>query len=107
MRAACTAQPNTEAQGTQRLKYPAPAACPNAAAMLFTAAKVSQFALLPQGQPERLQRVQSMVNSMDEEGFGNCTNHYECMAACPKGIDVEHIARMNRDYLRASLTAKE
>ena len=83
------------------------AACPNASAMLFTAAKVSQFALLPQGQPERLQRVQSMVNSMDEEGFGNCTNHYECMAACPKGIDVEHIARMNRDYLRASLTAKE
>lgn len=83
------------------------AACPNAAAMLFTAAKVSQLALLPQGQPERMQRVQSMVNQMDAEGFGNCTNHYECMAACPKGIDVEHIARMNRDYLRASLTARE
>jgi succinate dehydrogenase / fumarate reductase iron-sulfur subunit len=83
------------------------AACPNAAAMLFTAAKVSQYALLPQGQPERMQRVQSMVNQMDDEGFGNCTNHYECMAACPKGIDVEHIARMNRDYLKATLTAKE
>lgn len=83
------------------------AACPNASAMLFTSAKVSQFAVLPQGQPERLQRVQRMVESMDAEGFGNCTNHYECMAACPKGIDVEHIARMNRDYLRATLAAPE
>ncbi len=83
------------------------AACPNASAMLFTSAKVSQFAVLPQGQPERLQRVQRMVESMDAEGFGNCTNHFECMAACPKGINVEHIARMNRDYVRATLTAPE
>ena len=83
------------------------AACPNAAAMLFTAAKVSQFAVLPQGQPERLQRVQGMVEAMDAEGFGNCTNHYECMAACPKGIDVEHIARMNRDYIKATLANPE
>ena len=78
------------------------AACPNAAAMLFTAAKVSQFAVLPQGQPERLQRVQSMVDTMDAEGFGNCTNHYECMAACPKEIDAEFISAMNRKYMQAT-----
>lgn len=83
------------------------AACPNASAMLFTAAKVSQFALLPQGQPERLERVQQMVGAMDKEGFGNCTNHFECMGACPKGIDVEHIARMNRDFVKATLSAPE
>jgi len=74
------------------------AACPNASAMLFTAAKVSHLGHLPQGQPEREIRVLSMVRQMDEEGFGGCTNHYECEAACPKEISVDHIARMNRDY---------
>jgi succinate dehydrogenase / fumarate reductase, iron-sulfur subunit len=83
------------------------AACPNAAAMLFTAAKVSQLALLPQGQAERDARAVAMVDQMDEEGFGACTNHYECMAACPKGITVENIARMNRDHLRASFTKRD
>jgi succinate dehydrogenase / fumarate reductase iron-sulfur subunit len=80
------------------------AACPNAAAMLFTAAKVSQLALLPQGQPERDTRARAMVAQMDKEGFGGCTNHFECMAACPKGISVDFIARLNAEYLRASLT---
>jgi succinate dehydrogenase / fumarate reductase iron-sulfur subunit len=80
------------------------AACPNASAMLFTSAKVSQLALLPQGQPERYDRVRKMVAQMDAEGFGHCTNHGECEAACPKEISVEFIARMNRDYVRASLT---
>jgi succinate dehydrogenase / fumarate reductase iron-sulfur subunit len=79
------------------------AACPNASAMLFTAAKVSHLALLPQGQPERGERARRMVAQMDEEGFGGCTNHGECEAACPKGIQVDHIARLNRDYLKASL----
>lgn len=83
------------------------AACPNAAAMLFTSAKVSQLALLPQGQPERNARVLDMVGAMDDEGFGNCTNEYECMAACPKGIDVSNIARLNREYLRASFVGHE
>ena len=78
------------------------AACPNASAMLFTGAKISQLALLPQGGPERTRRVQAMVATMDREGFGNCTNEYECMAACPKGIDISNIARMNREFLRAS-----
>ncbi|MBI5093094.1 MAG: succinate dehydrogenase/fumarate reductase iron-sulfur subunit [Candidatus Hydrogenedentes bacterium] len=81
------------------------AACPNASAMLFVSAKVSQFALLPQGQPERRSRVLKMVTQMDNEGFGNCSNHYECEAACPKGISVSNIARMNRDYLCAGLTS--
>jgi succinate dehydrogenase / fumarate reductase iron-sulfur subunit len=81
------------------------AACPNASAMLFVAAKVSHLALLPQGQPERWDRVRKMVTQMDAEGFGNCTNHGECQSVCPKGIDVSHIARLNRDYLKASLTA--
>jgi succinate dehydrogenase / fumarate reductase iron-sulfur subunit len=80
------------------------AACPNAAAMLFTAAKVSQLALLPQGQPERVTRARAMVAQMDAEGFGSCTNHFECMAACPKGISVDFIARLNSEYLRASAT---
>ncbi|OGU12554.1 MAG: hypothetical protein A2X61_06700 [Ignavibacteria bacterium GWB2_35_12] len=75
------------------------AACPNAAAMLFVSAKVSQFALLPQGQPERKRRVLAMVNQMEKEGFGACTNFYECEAACPKQISVRFIAMMNRDYL--------
>ncbi|NBV41637.1 succinate dehydrogenase/fumarate reductase iron-sulfur subunit [bacterium] len=79
------------------------AACPNASAMLFVSAKVSHFALLPQGQPERKMRVQRMVAQMDKEGFGNCSNEYECEAACPKGISVSNIARMNRDYLGASI----
>jgi len=79
------------------------AACPNASAMLFTAAKVSHLGLLPQGQPERESRVLGMVAQMDAEGFGTCTNHYECEAACPKSISVEFIARMNRDYIKASL----
>jgi len=83
------------------------AACPNASAMLFTAAKVSQLALLPQGQPERWLRVRRMVAAMDEAGFGACTNHGECEAACPKGIKLDVIARMNRDYLKASLMGAE
>lgn len=80
------------------------AACPNGSAMLFTAAKVAHLALLPQGQPERLQRVLSMVEQMDREGFGNCTNHGACEAACPKGISLDWIALLNRDYLRAALS---
>lgn len=78
------------------------AACKNASAMLFVAAKVSQFSLLPQGQPERDSRVLNMVATMDELGFGNCTNQYECSAACPKLISHDFIARMNRDYIKAS-----
>jgi len=83
------------------------AACKNASAMLFVSAKVSQFALLPQGRPERSQRVQAMVARMDEEGFGGCTNTNECEAACPAGISVSNIARLNREYLRATLTAAD
>jgi succinate dehydrogenase / fumarate reductase, iron-sulfur subunit len=79
------------------------AACPNASAMLLTAAKVSHLGLLPQGQPERWTRASAMVTAMDAEGFGGCTNHGECEAACPKAISVDWIARLNRDYLRASL----
>ena len=78
------------------------AACPNAAAMLFTAAKVAHLGLLPQGQPERYPRVLSMVARMEQEGFGSCTNIGECEAACPKGISLDFIARMNRDYIRAN-----
>lgn len=81
------------------------AACKNASAMLFVAAKVSQLGLLPQGQPERDRRVLAMVNTMDEMGFGSCTNQYECSAACPKLISHDFIGRMNRDYLKASLRA--
>ena len=79
------------------------AACKNSSAMLFVGAKVSQFALLPQGQPERYDRVSNMVKVMDEEGFGSCTNTYACEAECPKGISVSNIARMNRDFLKASI----
>jgi succinate dehydrogenase / fumarate reductase iron-sulfur subunit len=82
------------------------AACPNASAMLFTAAKVAHLGLLPQGQPERLMRVRRMVAQMDAEGFGTCTNHYECEAACPKEISVDFIARLNRDFFRASLRGR-
>jgi len=78
------------------------AACPNASAMLFVAAKISHLASLPQGQAEKQQRVLKMVEAMDAEGFGNCTNHYECMAACPKSIHVKFIAKMNREYLAAA-----
>jgi succinate dehydrogenase / fumarate reductase iron-sulfur subunit len=83
------------------------AACPNASAMLFTSAKVMHLGLLPQGQAERSQRVLNMVSTMDEEGFGGCTNHYECEAACPKGISVEYIAKMNKDLIRASVARRD
>lgn len=78
------------------------AACKNASAMLFVGAKVSQFASLPQGQQEKVRRVKAMVARMDQEGFGNCTNYYECEAVCPKEIKVEVIAKMNREFLVAS-----
>jgi succinate dehydrogenase / fumarate reductase iron-sulfur subunit len=83
------------------------AACPNASAMLFVAAKVTQLSLLPQGQPERSQRVISMVEAMDREGFGNCSNHYECARACPKSIPVSFIARLNREFIHAGLFGDE
>jgi succinate dehydrogenase / fumarate reductase iron-sulfur subunit len=83
------------------------AACKNSSAMLFVSAKVSQLALLPQGQVEKQQRVLNMVHQMDEEGFGNCTNTGACEAECPKSISLENIARMNREYLSASATAKK
>lgn len=79
------------------------AACKNASAMLFTSAKVSQFALLPQGQVEATNRVLNMVEQMDKEGFGNCTNTGACEVECPKGISLENIARMNREYLMAGV----
>lgn len=79
------------------------AACKNASAMLFTSAKVSQFALLPQGEVEADRRVLAMVEQMDKEGFGNCTNTGACEIECPKGISLENIARMNREYLKASV----
>ncbi|MCZ6821056.1 MAG: succinate dehydrogenase/fumarate reductase iron-sulfur subunit [Calditrichaeota bacterium] len=82
------------------------AACPNASASLFTAAKISQFALLPQGHPERAQRVLRMVEQMDAEGFGDCSNHAECEAVCPKEISISHIARMKREYLKAVFTSQ-
>ena len=71
--------------------------------MLFVSAKVSHLGHLPQGQPERNKRVLGMVRQMDSEGFGNCTNQYECEAVCPKEISVDHIARMNRDFAKAVL----
>jgi len=83
------------------------AACPNASASLFTAAKIGHLAMLPQGQAERSTRAMRMVLHMDAEGFGGCSNHYECEAACPKGITVEWIARMNRDYVKSSLVGRE
>ena len=83
------------------------AACKNASAMLFVSAKVSQLAILPQGQPERSERVVSMVTQMDDEGFGSCTNTSECEAACPAEISVSNIARLNREFLRASLCGRE
>tara|TARA_B100000963_G_scaffold155732_1_gene135590 strand:- start:605 stop:1090 length:486 start_codon:yes stop_codon:yes gene_type:complete len=79
------------------------ASCKNSSAMLFTSAKVSQFSLLPQGQVERESRVLNMVNQMDLEGFGACTNTGACEAQCPKGISVKNIARMNREYIMANV----
>ncbi|MCX6129354.1 MAG: succinate dehydrogenase/fumarate reductase iron-sulfur subunit [Proteobacteria bacterium] len=83
------------------------ASCKNASAMLFVGAKVSHLANLPQGQPERMRRVLNMVEHMDAEGFGNCSNQFECEAACPKQISVKFIGQMNRDYLKASLTHED
>jgi len=82
------------------------AACKNASAMLFVSAKVSHLALLPQGAPERKQRVSGMIAQMDKEGFGSCTNTYACEAECPKEISVMNIARLNREYLHANLAGK-
>jgi succinate dehydrogenase / fumarate reductase iron-sulfur subunit len=81
------------------------AACKNASAMLFVSAKISQLALLPQGQAERQSRVENMVAQMDDEGFGSCTNTGDCEAQCPKEISLTHIARMNREYISAKLTS--
>jgi succinate dehydrogenase / fumarate reductase iron-sulfur subunit len=83
------------------------AACKNASAMLFVSAKISQLALLPQGQPERDERVINMVSQMDAEGFGSCTNTGACEAECPKGISLTNIARMNRDFYAAQLTRQK
>ena len=80
------------------------ASCKNASAMLFVSAKISQFALLPQGQVEAGERAQNMVKQMDEEGFGNCTNTGACEVECPKGISLDNIARMNREYLKGSVS---
>ncbi|OIO03846.1 MAG: succinate dehydrogenase [Elusimicrobia bacterium CG_4_10_14_0_2_um_filter_56_8] len=80
--------------------------CPNGAAMLFTGAKISQLALLPQGGPERAKRALGMVEAMDRQGFGNCSNEYECEAVCPKDIKVANIARMNREFLLAGLISE-
>jgi len=79
------------------------AACPNSSAMLFVAAKVSHLALLPQGKIERKERVLKMIEQMDKEGFGNCSNNYACEAECPKKISVTHIARLNREFIRAEI----
>jgi succinate dehydrogenase / fumarate reductase iron-sulfur subunit len=81
------------------------AACPNASASLFVSAKIAHLGALPQGQPERADRVRKMIAVHDHEGFGGCSNHRECEAACPKEISIEFIARMNRDYIQASVTA--
>jgi len=83
------------------------AACPNASAMLFVAAKTAQLALLPQGQPERLKRSIHMVEAMDREGFGNCSNHYECEAVCPKEISIQFIAELDRDFFKAAIVSRE
>ena len=83
------------------------AACPNASASLFTSAKLSHLALLPQGQPERFRRTLSMVAQMEDEEFGACTFHGECQEACPKEISIDNIVRMNRDYIKANVTKRE
>lgn len=77
------------------------ASCPNSSAMLFTSAKVAQLAALPQGKGEAKARVKEMTEALLDEGFGNCTNHYECQEACPKGINVKFIARLNREYVKS------
>ncbi len=82
------------------------AACPNASAMLFTAAKITHLGMLPQGQPERASRVVKMVNQHDEEGFGGCTNIGECAAVCPKGIPLDTISQLNNDLLSALASGK-
>ena len=82
------------------------ATCPNGSAMLFVSAKVSQLSLLPQGRPEAKERVLNMVEQMDKEGFGNCSNTGSCEVECPKGISLEHIARLNREYMSAEITKK-
>jgi succinate dehydrogenase / fumarate reductase, iron-sulfur subunit len=83
------------------------AACKNASAMLFVSAKISQYALLPQGQPERTERVLEMMAQMDKEGFGSCSNTYACEAECPKEISVSNIARLNREFLSASFSSEK
>lgn len=83
------------------------AACPNGSAMLFTSAKVSQLAVLPQGKIEAANRVQRMMECAQELGFGNCTTHYECEEACPKGISVRHIAKLNREYMKSLAQGQE
>jgi succinate dehydrogenase / fumarate reductase iron-sulfur subunit len=83
------------------------AACPNASAMLFTGAKISHLALLPQGRPEAARRAINMLKTMDRMGFGNCTNERECEAECPKEISIVNIARMNREFLKASFLSDE
>ena len=82
------------------------AACPNASASLFVGAKISQFAILPQGQAERKRRAVQMIDQMDKEGFGNCSNHAECEAVCPKGISITNIAKMRREYLKSLVNTK-
>jgi succinate dehydrogenase / fumarate reductase iron-sulfur subunit len=81
------------------------ASCKNSSAMLFVGAKVSQYSLLPQGQVESKNRVQNMVRQMDKEGFGNCTNTGACEVECPKGLSLENIARMNRDFLKSNISS--
>ncbi len=83
------------------------AACPNGSAMLFVGAKLTHLHSLPQGQPERMHRTEAMVSAMDAAGFGNCSNHYECEAACPKDISRDVIAQLNRDYARAAFAHRE
>lgn len=83
------------------------AACPNSSAMLFVAAKAAHLAHLPQGRPERLKRAVTMIQAQDDEGFGACSNHYRCEAACPKEISVRYIAELNRDFIRAALTTDQ
>src|SRR5205807_264079 len=99
----CSLTIDGEAHGPDHPGAACEVSCPNASAMLFTAAKVSHLAFLPQGQPERTSRVLKMVTAMDAEGFGNCTNTYECEAVCPAQISASFIAKLNREYAVASL----
>ena len=77
------------------------ASCPNSSAMLYTSAKVAQLAVLPQGKIEAAKRVMAMTEAAKDNGFGNCSNHYECQASCPKGVDVKFISKLNREYMKA------